>query len=68
MHCKDKNTFNKLPERVAYTKDHIMHIIAVSIAIIVLIASVVGLLAIGKQKRLSFKRFTICTIYSLKSN
>lgn len=40
---------------MAYTKDHIMHIIAVSIAIIVLIASVVGLLAIGKQKRLKEK-------------
>ena len=55
LHCKYKNTFNKLPERVAYTKNHIMHIIAIAIAIIVLIAAVAGLLAIGKQKRLKAK-------------
>ena len=47
--------FHKLPERVAYTKNHIMHIIAIAIAIIVFIAAVVALLAIGKQKRLKAK-------------
>ena len=40
---------------MAYTKNHIMHIIAIAIAIIVLIAAVAGLLAIGKQKRLKAK-------------
>lgn len=40
---------------MAYTKNHIMHIIAIAIAIIVLIAAVVALLAIGKQKRLKAK-------------
>ena len=40
---------------MAYTKNHIMHIIAIAIAIIVLIAAVVALLAIGKQKRLKEK-------------
>ena len=40
---------------MAYTKNHIMHIIAITIAIIVFIAAVVALLTIGKQKRLKAK-------------
>ena len=40
---------------MAYTKNHIMYFIALTIAIIVFIAAVVALLAIGKQKRLKAK-------------